>query len=310
MKTPVNHEPNVRDGGTPPKGTRYLLGLTFALVTAAIAAALLVSSGSASARAKEPVQVALRPDTTATLAAAAVSADSKGTGTFKGVVTFKGTPPKSKLILGQGDPGQVAKPEDRGICAAEDHFSEELLINEKADNGVANVFIYLQKPPAGYTPPPPPDEPAVFDQKGCQFVPHALMVRCKQKVLVKSGDNLVHNTHTTPLRNDGFNKAIKVNDRDGEPLTYGKPEPLPVNVTCDFHKWMKAYHLPLDHPFMALTDADGKFEIKDLPPGEHTFVIWHEQGLYLDRKHTVKISADKETEEKLSFTAAQFKAGS
>ena len=294
----------------PDKIARFWMGVAMIALLGVAGVRILASSGTTRAGTKEPIQVAVRPDTATTLAAAVVGADDKGTGTFKGVVTFKGTPPKPKLIVGKGDPNQVAKPEDRAICAADDLFSEELIVNAKADNGVANVFIYLQKAPAGYTAPAVPEEPVVFDQKGCQFIPHALLVRCKQKVLVKSGDNLVHNTHTTPLRNNGFNKAIKVNDRDGEPLTYEKPEPLPVNVTCDFHKWMKAYHLPLDHPFMAVTDADGKFEIKGLPPGEHTFVVWHETGLYLNRKLTVKITADKETEEKLSFTAAQFKVGS
>jgi hypothetical protein len=294
----------------PDKIARFWMGVAMIALLGVAGVGILASSGTTRAGTKEPIQVAVRPDTATTLAAAVVGADDKGTGTFKGVVTFKGTPPKPKLIVGKGDPNQVAKPEDRAICAADDLFSEELIVNAKADNGVANVFIYLQKAPAGYTAPAVPEEPVVFDQKGCQFIPHALLVRCKQKVLVKSGDNLVHNTHTTPLRNNGFNKAIKVNDRDGEPLTYEKPEPLPVNVTCDFHKWMKAYHLPLDHPFMAVTDADGKFEIKGLPPGEHTFVVWHETGLYLNRKLTVKITADKETEEKLSFTAAQFKVGS
>src|SRR5260370_38610881 len=166
MNTSMNKEESAQRGEMPTRSARYLFGLTLALVIAVGAAALFAFSDPASARAKEPVQVALRPDTTATLAAAAVGADAKGTGTFEGVVTFKGTPPKLKLVLGKGDPGQVATPEDRGICAADDHFSEELLINEKADNGVANVFIYLQKPPAGYTAPSPPDEPAVFDQKG------------------------------------------------------------------------------------------------------------------------------------------------
>jgi uncharacterized surface anchored protein len=84
---------------------------------------------------------------------------------------------------------------------------------------------------------------------------------------------------------------------------------VPVKVNCDFHPWMKAWHLPLDHPFMAVTDADGKFEIKGLPPGKYTFFVWHEIPGYLNNKLAVEITADKVTEEKLSFTAAQFKIG-
>src|SRR5882724_10302557 len=98
MNTSVNNQQSALKGEMPTRSARYLFGLTLALVIAVGAAALFAFSDSASARAKEPVQVALRPDTTATFAAAAGGADTKGTGTFKGVVTFKGTPPKPKLI--------------------------------------------------------------------------------------------------------------------------------------------------------------------------------------------------------------------
>lgn len=275
----------------------------------AVGAILLFGLNSrGEARSKE-VEVAIRPDLPAAAAALAFADDKPepGTGTLRGVITFKGTAPKRKVIVPKDDP-KIQKEEDRKVCAADDLLSDELLVNEK-DNGVANVFIYLQKAPSGYKAPAPPEEPAVFDQKGCRFVPHALFVRTHQKVLVKSGDPIVHNTHTNPVRNTGFNQAIKPEERDGVALKYDKPETVPVKVVCDFHTWMRGYHLVLDHPFGAITDEDGKFEIKGLPPGSYEFAIWHESGggVYLNRKQKVEIKADKVTEEKLSFTAAQFK---
>ena len=64
-------------------------------------------------------------------------------------------------------------------------------------------------------------------------------------------------------------------------------------MTCDFHSWMKAYHLPLDHPFGAVTDENGNFEIADLPVGDHEFVVWHEsaQGQLVERKLKVAVQA-------------------
>jgi hypothetical protein len=308
MKAPVNHEPNVPEVGTPPDGARYLLGLMFAVVTASGAVALFAFSDSASARAKEPVQVAVRPDTTATLSAAAVGADAKGTGTFKGVVTFKGTPPARKVLVAKGDPNA----KDAAICAADDIPSDQLVINKDADNAVANVFIYLRKAPDGYQAPPVPTDPIDFDQKGCRFIPHALVARCNQKILVKSDDPVVHNTHTNPVSNTtGFNQAIAANDRKGVEITYPKPERVPVKVQCDFHTWMNAWHLPLDHPFMAVTDNEGKFEIKGLPAGKYKFYVWHEIPGYLNNNDlAVEIKADQVTEEKLSYTPAKFKVGS
>lgn len=281
------------------------LGLS-SVSCALVALALIGWLCSNRADSNEPVQVALRPNasTAVSLAAATLAADAPS-GVFKGVVTFKGSPPPPKLLFGKNDP-KIEKPDDRAVCAAADYFSDEFLVNEKAGNGVANVVIYIEKTPAGYTPPPVPEEPAVFDQKGCRFIPHILLVRCNQKVLIKSDDPLAHNTHITSLRNQEFNKAIGANDRVGLEYIYKKPERQPVPVKCDLHTFMKAHHLPLEHPLAAVTDADGKFEIKGVPPGKHKFNIWHEMCGYLKRDLEVDIKADKPTEEKLSYSKEQF----
>ncbi len=50
-----------------------------------------------------------------------------------------------------------------------------------------------------------------------------------------------------------------------------------VPFKCDVHGWMNAYVGVLDHPYFAVTDADGKFELKTLPPGTYTIEAWHEK---------------------------------
>jgi len=250
--------------------------------------------------------VAVRPLPAATAAAATLAAADAPKGVFKGVVTFKGTPPAPKMVFAKGDTKENKKPEDTAVCAATDYYSDEFLVNEKAGNGVANVVIYIEKTPAGYTPPPVPEEPAVFDQKNCRFIPHVMALRCNQKMLIKSDDPVVHNTNITSLRNPGFNQTISVNNREGVEYTFKKPEGRPVPVKCDLHTFMKAHLLPLEHPLVAVTDAEGKFEIKGVPPGKHTFIVWHEMCGYLNKKLEVDIKADGPTEEKLSYSKEQF----
>ncbi|MCP4782261.1 MAG: hypothetical protein GY903_17240 [Fuerstiella sp.] len=224
-------------------------------------------------------------DTTAEAEAEAEATVSGGPGTIKGRVVLTGTPPTMSPLFVAG-----ADIKDKEVCSAIDVPDERLVIG--ADNGVANVFVYLKKKPGG-TPALQPSEVAlVFDQKNCQFIPHCMIVPAGQTVKVLSDDGIAHNTHTNPAKNDGISSLVSPNDREGAlELVYRRAE-APFSVTCDFHTWMKAYHMPLDHPYGAVTDENGNFEIADIPSGEHDIVVWHEsakgQKVVKDIKVTVE----------------------
>jgi hypothetical protein len=40
---------------------------------------------------------------------------------------------------------------------------------------------------------------------------------------------------------------------------------------------MSAYAGVVDHPYFAVTEPGGKFEMKQLPPGTYTIEAWHEK---------------------------------
>ncbi|MFN8854847.1 MAG: carboxypeptidase-like regulatory domain-containing protein, partial [Planctomycetaceae bacterium] len=65
-------------------------------------------------------------------------------------------------------------------------------------------------------------------------------------------------------------------------------------------------HLILDHPFMAVSDANGKFEIEGLPAGKHEFTVWHEKKGYLDKKLVVEVKAGESKSVDLKYGAKQF----
>ena len=50
-----------------------------------------------------------------------------------------------------------------------------------------------------------------------------------------------------------------------------------VAVFCDIHSDMRATVLVLDNPFFAQPDAEGRFFIEGLPPGDHVLAFWHER---------------------------------
>jgi len=77
---------------------------------------------------------------------------------------------------------------------------------------------------------------------------------------------------------------------------YRRPEIRPFPVKCDMHTWMSAYWLVLDHPYAAVSDADGRFKIIDLPAGRYDFMVWHERAGLIRRDLKVNVTADQTTE--------------
>jgi hypothetical protein len=292
---------------TSPRSPVRTAGRTVVVITGyaivlmvAIAVALTADFGVRTSVARDSVEVAVVPVAVAPIVEAAFGAAAE-TAKLTGVIQFDGNPPALDPVVKKGD-ANTPNPE---VCAVADVPNESLVVN-KDNKGIANVFVYLAKVPEGVKAPKPGDAPIVFDQKGCQFLPHCLIAPVGSKVLVKNGDPVPHNTHTHPFRNDGFNQSIQANDRAGVALKYAKGEKLPLEVVCDVHRFMKGYHLVLDHPYSAVTDADGKFEIPNLPAGRHEFVVWQEKAGYLNRKYEVTVKAGETKEVKLSFGAAKF----
>ncbi len=224
-------------------------------------------------------------------------------GSFNGKVVFVGTQAALPPLI-----AMEADVKDKEVCAAVDVPDERLVLGES--NGVANVFIYLAKAPKGGKELVAPEEPYMFDQKNCRFLPHCVVLPIGQTVKVLSDDTVAHNTHTYPNKNQSVNSGVAPGDREGKlEFVYRKAEAQPLSVKCDYHTWMTAYHLPLDHPYGAVTDANGGFTIPDLPPGKHTFVVWHEaaDGNFVERKLAVEIASGVATTMEIGFPAEKLK---
>jgi hypothetical protein len=67
-----------------------------------------------------------------------------------------------------------------------------------------------------------------------------------------------------------------------------------VPFKCDVHGWMNAYVGVLDHPFFAVTDNEGKFDLKGLPPGTYTIEAWHEKAGVTTQSVTIGPSESKD----------------
>lgn len=217
-------------------------------------------------------------------------------GTLVGRIVLDGDAPALNALVGQGQSSV-----DPTICAADGAIVDESL-QVSADGGLANVFVYLSKAPEGDFATS--ESQKVLDQKACVFLPHALVWRSGVPVQLINSDGTSHNVSITTNKNGNSNSTMPPGT--SSEMTFKRPEPLPFKATCSIHSWMSFYALVVDHPFAAVTDADGKFQIANLPSGvEYTFRVWHEKGSRAGRKWKVVVNPGPDlTNVELQYTAS------
>ena len=185
-----------------------------------------------------------------------------GGGSVTGTVTYGGEPVERS---------QVTVAIDQEVCDLTPKYSEALIV-DPAHRGLQNVVVTIRGIPAGKDWSFSETGPAL-DQQGCRFIPHVLVVAAGQAFRVLNNDGLMHNIHTHSEKNRSVNRAqpkilkqlqLKINQAEF------------VRVTCDVHKWMEAWIVVADHPYYAITDESGSFQLDQVPPGSYTLEFWHE----------------------------------
>jgi hypothetical protein len=217
-------------------------------------------------------------------------------GTLEGRVVFKGELPNieslEEKIRRHADAEHVLK-------APKDHLLDPAWRIDAKTKGVANVCVYLRRPPNGVLPIHPDDkirkDAIVLDAPFCAYVPHMVAVypewfdgkdrgETGQKFVVKNSSPVVQNARMTgdANHNPGYNLAIL---KATEHTFSLRPQKLPVLVHCDVHPWMDAFVWVFDHPYFAITKADGTFTIPRVPAGMEVQVMaWHESQGWLFTK--------------------------
>jgi len=218
--------------------------------------------------------------------------DPRTASTLRGKILFKGPrPPRQKLRIDE-DPSCV-KLNPGGL------LEETIIVN--AGGALANVFVHVKKGLEDKKfAPPPPGEVVTIDQKNCHFVPHVLALRVGQTLRVTNSDPVTHNIHPQPQMNREWNQS----QEPGGPALerkFVRPETM-MRVKCNVHSWMRAYVSAVEHPYFAVTGADGSFEIGNLPPGSYTIEAWQEKLGQQEMVVEVPPSAEKSLE--FVFTGA------
>jgi hypothetical protein len=190
---------------------------------------------------------------------------------------------------------EMKKHPDAKCCLAPGALPEEKIdrtwMIDPKTKGVANVIVFLKPTTGNYFPLEAKDrkraDTVVIDQPHCAFLsfitpvhPYYFdgkkLVETGQTLKIKNSSTVPHNVNAqgNPLDgNPGFNTLVP----SGKEITHlFKPSKIPVQFTCNLHPWMKGYVWPLEHPYVAVTKADGSFTIPRVPAGIELHVVaWH-----------------------------------
>ncbi|HEV3437053.1 MAG TPA: hypothetical protein VG122_06825 [Gemmata sp.] len=201
---------------------------------------------------------------------------------------------KGQVVFPAGTP--IPKREALNVTQDKDHclskgdiLDESVIVNPK-NRGVKNVVVWLRPDdatdakakftPAQINPEDAKRKPAevVIGQPCCMFVERITTARPGDTLIVKNQAPVPHNFFWSSTNNLEFNQTIPKMDQ------FKLPQPIvaessPIQYKCTIHGWMTGYVRVFEHPYYAITDENGNFEIKNAPVGKFRIVYWHENGL-------------------------------
>ena len=187
-------------------------------------------------------------------------------GEVQGQVLFTGAAPKPDRVL-------ISK--DNAHCGDGHVIPDPVVV--RPDSSVFRAIVAIKEIAAGKAWPLALDTPQIVQEK-CKFAPYIQFARKQAELTIINKDPLLHNIHTYELigraRRSLFNVAQPgAGQIEKQPLKLRRSNL--VEVDCDAHNWMSAWIYLSDHPYVAISDEQGKFSLEDIPPGDYRLESWH-----------------------------------
>jgi RNA polymerase sigma factor (sigma-70 family) len=158
---------------------------------------------------------------------------------------------------------------------------DDALVIHPSTRGIKNVYVYLLAGPVPLSVHLGQQKPArdhvTIDVTNGTLEPRVVAVRAGQTVVFTNNSPY---QHVIRWQGDGINNqsgSINFPPHRTFELKGLRPQKVPVQLTSSLHGWMKGQIGVFEHPYFALTDAAGNFEIHDVPAGQHRVMIYHEQ---------------------------------
>jgi hypothetical protein len=189
-------------------------------------------------------------------------------GSITGTVKLSGAAPHMKGIDMSKDP----------YCVKQHQNSPVKLENVAvgANDGLENVVLYISQGLTGNEASAVPSNEPVFDQKGCQYIPHVLAMDVDQKFRVITSDQTTHNIHPLPNPMTGNIPWNESQPPGAPPIVRSWKAEEMIPVKCNIHPWMHGYFAVVKGPY-ATTDSNGSYTIENVPAGSYTVTAWQEE---------------------------------
>ena len=204
-------------------------------------------------------------------------------GTISGTVKWSGAVPHGLDFPITKDPS-ICDPESKKTTSL-----ERLIVGP--EGGVANTVVYLKDISSGKALELPEQE-RHLDQRHCHYIPHILLVPQNANVDMISSDATLHTIHMDGAAT--FNLPFPF---PGRVTSRTMSTPGLVNLRCNGgHVWMNAEMMVVTHPYYAVTDESGRFELTDVPPGTYQIVAWHEGWTLVGKEHAYDVLTERSVE--------------
>jgi hypothetical protein len=207
-------------------------------------------------------------------------------GTISGTVKWSGPVPHEREFPITKDPA-VCDPESKKTTDL-----ERLIVGPLG--GVANTVVYLKNISSGKAMDLS-EQRRHLDQKRCHYVPHILLVPENATLSMESSDATLHTVHMEGAAtfNLPFPYTHQITSRT-------MSTPGLVTLRCNGgHVWMNAEMMVVRHPYYAVTDVSGQFELTDVPPGTYELVAWHEGWGYVGKQQSFDVLTEHKVDRPL-----------
>ncbi len=166
------------------------------------------------------------------------------------------------------------------------------------DRKIQNVVVFIVGIKAGK--PFPAGGPVTVTNHQCEFQPHVAVGFKGNSIALSTDDPILHmsDVHLLPKGKELFHVSLH---EKGTPVKKKLSTAGLLEMSCYNHPWEHAYVYVFDHPYVAVTDEQGRFTIDNIPPGTYTVEAWHE-ALGTKKISDIKVESGKTSTIKLEFS--------